>query len=242
MTTAAADERYSSQVAGTNPPDQQSAPQVINTEVSPPFINVEKFTECSIHEMLKVVDSIDDPGSLDKHTMFRNCLETVFPICNGSFEAKGLKVNPSGVKHHLKAYSEKYHMNENEIYPGFVQAVNAAFPCLQLLHAPNVRPCSHSSVYFHCVNDPSLLMQSHRGKVSQCKPDIILVPEEDVLEAHGLEENISDLDDLPLNTATKQPRCPFKWRSVHAFVECGTYKYNMEAPPETFTCQLDTPI
>ncbi|KAI6011420.1 hypothetical protein EDC04DRAFT_772217 [Pisolithus marmoratus] len=260
MMAAAADERYSSQMARTNPPGQQSAPQVINTVVSLPSISsvststcrvanvhspitrdVEKLTECSIDEMLKVflVDPIDDLGSSDKHTMFRNCLETVFPICNGSFQAKGLKANLSGVKHHLKAYSEKYRMNESEICPDFVQAVNAAFLCLQLLHAVNVRPCSHS-VYFHCVNDPSLLMHSHQGKVSQCKPDIILVPE-DVLKAHGLEENISDLDDLPLNTATKQPRCPFKWRSVRAFVECGTYKYNMEAPPETYTCQLDTP-
>ncbi|KAI6042186.1 hypothetical protein EDC04DRAFT_2971528 [Pisolithus marmoratus] len=191
--------------------------------------------------MLKafLVDCMNDPDSSYKHVLFKNCLEAVLPICNGSFQVNGLKVQPSYVKYHLKAYSEKYNMNENTLYPDFMQAVNTALLCLQLLHIPKIRPHGHSPIYFH-INDPSLLMQSHQGEISHHKPDIVLVLEQDTLQARGSEENISHPDDLPLNIATMHPQYPFRWHSIRTFVECKTSKCKMETPPETYTCQPDS--
>ncbi|KAI6002341.1 hypothetical protein EDC04DRAFT_2611920 [Pisolithus marmoratus] len=112
MAITAADKRNSSQTAGANPPDRQSIPQArvcenTSTALSPyispvssfscsdvrPWItlDVAKFTECSMDDMLNafLVDCTDDPGSSDKHFIFKNYLEAVLPLCNGTFHAKG---------------------------------------------------------------------------------------------------------------------------------------------------------
>lgn len=59
-----------------------------------------------IDDMLKafLVDISDQPPeSLDATGLLKECLESVLPICNGKFQAKGFKADPSNIKSHLAA-------------------------------------------------------------------------------------------------------------------------------------------
>ncbi|KAI6116673.1 hypothetical protein EDD17DRAFT_1510467 [Pisolithus thermaeus] len=188
----------------------------------------------SIDEMLQVFLVDCDLGSSDKDVLLKDCLEAVLPICNGSFQAMDVEVKASDVKYYLHEYSKKYSENEENLYPDFVKAANAALRCLQSLYIPGIRPCC-DSVYFHLNNSP-LLRQNHQGKVSEWKPDIILVSDDDALEACDSEKDITNPYEIAF---TEKTRPPFNWRSVRTFVASATSKRKMEAPPEVYTCQPD---
>ncbi|KAI6118354.1 hypothetical protein F5141DRAFT_1212270 [Pisolithus sp. B1] len=188
----------------------------------------------SIDEMLQVFLVDCDLGSSDKDVLLKDCLEAVLPICNGSFQAMDVEVKASDVKYYLHEYSKKYSENEENLYPDFVKAANAALRCLQSLYIPGIRPCC-DSVYFHLNNSP-LLRQNHQDEVSEWKPDIVLVSDDDALEACGSEKDITKPYEIAF---TEKTRRPFNWRSVRTFVESATSKRKMEAPPEVYTCQPD---
>ncbi|KAI6160398.1 hypothetical protein EDD17DRAFT_1875928 [Pisolithus thermaeus] len=226
MTRATVDKGDSSQMLGVNLPDRQSLPQAqiysIDENISSvgvqvanvhPWIarDVEKFAEISIDAMLKAFLWDCDLGSSDKHVLFENCLEAVLPICNGSFRAVDLEVNMSDVQYHLHEYSKKYNENEDELYTDFVKAANPALRCLR---------------------------QSHQGEVSERRPDIVLVSDQDFPGICGSESD-NDITNSHRIFTTEKPRCPFGWRSVRTFVDCKTSKRKMKAPPRVYTHQPD---
>ncbi|KAF8122574.1 hypothetical protein EV363DRAFT_1301083 [Boletus edulis] len=199
--------------------------------------DVENFQECSFDEMLKdfLVDCSDRPQeSFDgahRTRLFKECMNTVFPIYNGEAQGKNQgDIRLSKLKENLVTYSEVHGKHENELYPLFMTVANVALQYLQELEIDDLRPPKDvdddSSVCFH-VHDPSLLKQSHRGKTSDRKPDVVVyLGADSLLEGHVL---------------TKAPDKKLGWRNVRTFVEFKRSTKKMAVPPDRYTLKEITP-
>ena len=72
----------------------------------------------------------------------------------------------------LTSFSSTTAKNEKDLYDPFVKLSNTALQCLKLLEIEGMRK-TIQDLSFH-VNDPNCLLQSHNGKKSKCKPDIVI--------------------------------------------------------------------
>jgi hypothetical protein len=117
--------------------------------------------------------------------------------------------------------ADKWKQHENKLYPDFALATNTALRCLEEIEVKGIRRLD-TRVYFH-VNDPSLLTQEHKGKVSRRKPDFLLVSDDDMRNACE-DGDFLQIHDLIMKNAVKSPEVPFNWRVVRTFVECKSSK------------------
>lgn len=66
--------------------------------------DIENTQHCEVDEMLKLflLDCMDDesPTTKDPTTLFKMCLESVLPICNGRVSKNG--VNSADIRTHLE--------------------------------------------------------------------------------------------------------------------------------------------
>ncbi|KAF8129366.1 hypothetical protein EV363DRAFT_1264501 [Boletus edulis] len=249
-----------------NPPALQSMPQAKGSATISEHINtlgvkvddirqwiardVENFERCGIDKMLmdllvdctnKSRESVEDAY---KTRLFKQCLDKVLPLCNGTDKAPlvdGLK-GPHEIKEALGRYSD---MNtEKELYPQFVTAANTALLFLEKLDIEDIRSTRGSAICFQ-VQDPMVIRQRHQDHVSERKPDVIVVSENDICDEEGESGIIYSSKERFLKLATKPPSPKkmksFGWRDVRTFVEFKKAKSKMQPPPEEYYSQTSTP-
>ncbi|KAN0073650.1 hypothetical protein V8E55_012127 [Tylopilus felleus] len=250
----------------TNPPALQSTPQAKGSATISEHINtlgvkvddirqwitrdVENFEMCGIDKMLtdllvdctnKSQESVEDAY---KTRLFKQCLHKVLPLCNGTDKTPlvdGLK-GPHKIKETLGIYSEM--KTEKELYPQFVTAANTALLFLEKLDFEDIRSAGGSAVCFQ-VQDPMVIRQRHQDHVSERKPDVIVVSENDICDEQGELGTIYSPKERFLKLATEPPSPKktksFEWRDVRTFVEFKKAKSKMQPPPEEYCSQTYTP-
>ncbi|KAH7917620.1 hypothetical protein BV22DRAFT_933098 [Leucogyrophana mollusca] len=98
------------------------------------------------------------------------CLKTVLPICNGK-PVNGVKT--TDIKGHLGDYAEA--LVEKARYKPFISAFNIALEALRHTRVAGL-PDEYGEPIIFQQNDPSEMHQTHRGRTSRRKPDVVIIP------------------------------------------------------------------
>lgn len=123
-------------------------------------------------------------------------------------------------------------------------AANTALLFLEKLDIEDIRSAGGSAVCFQ-VHDPMVIRQRHQDHISERKPDVIVVSENDICDEEGESGTIYSPKERFLKLATKPPSPKktksFEWRDVRTFVEFKKAKSKMQPPPEEYCSQTYTP-
>ena len=90
------------------------------------------------------------------------------------------------------------------LYPQFVTAANTALLFLEKLDIEDVRSAGGSAVCFQ-VHDPMVIRQRRQDHVSEHKPDVIVVSENDICDEEGESGTIYSPKERFLKLATRPP-------------------------------------
>ncbi|KAH7922715.1 hypothetical protein BV22DRAFT_1070026 [Leucogyrophana mollusca] len=200
--------------------------------------DVEKYQECLPDALLAefLYDCRDPNISIDKASLYKECLAAVLPICNGEYRRKKIDpVDSSEIKAALKEYIKPQH--ETSRYAPFVRAVNCALRCLGDL-APRglIRAMDWDddrNILFH-RSDPVEIRQTHQGRVSRRKPDVVVVPWATATKAGNEDDEHAEKSDMYRTYASQPPEKAFKWADVRCAVEFKATKRKLGGVPTRY--------
>jgi len=117
-------------------------------------------------------------------------------------------------------------------YRPFVYAFNHSLRALHDIDVP-LRESSDLGLLFH-RNDPKPIIATHRGEISERKPDIVLVSLDTA--RRGLDDgDIGCWDDFALKTAGNSPQLDFQWEGPYSVAELKRVKSKLSPPPPEYT-------
>ncbi|KAG1774509.1 hypothetical protein EV702DRAFT_1280603 [Suillus placidus] len=172
--------------------------------------DVEDYQECAVDKMLEelLYHCKDDSKPLpDKSTLLDDSLKAVLPICNEGNDAQI-------IKNHLVTLVNC--TIEPPMYAPFIKAANCALGRLSELEAPGLVPYKaqkdSENILFH-LNDPSFIYQTHQGKKSKRKPDVVVV-------SHATAKKVGKSKAKAIYEAGLcKPTRKFEWTEVRTTVE-----------------------
>ncbi|KAG1774541.1 hypothetical protein EV702DRAFT_1032067 [Suillus placidus] len=172
--------------------------------------DVEDYQECAVDKMLEelLYHCKDDSKPLpDKSTLLDDSLKAVLPICNEGNDAQI-------IKNHLVTLVNC--TIEPPMYAPFIKAANCALGRLSELDAPGLVPYKaqkdSENILFH-LNDPSFIYQTHQGKKSKRKPDVVVV-------SHATAKKVGKSKAKTIYEAGLcKPTRKFEWTEVRTTVE-----------------------
>ncbi|KAG1772481.1 hypothetical protein EV702DRAFT_1033620 [Suillus placidus] len=192
--------------------------------------DVKNFEQCGADEMLEqLLEMCIDPSQSlppsQKSALLDTSLEAVLHLCNGSGVARK-------IKQHLIEFCDVE--SEKPSYSGFVQAANTALRALEKVKVPGIPDFNNdeeTKILFH-VNDPAIISQTHQGKKSIRKPDIVVVSYESAagIIPEGKSTNV-------YQSACKEPTQDhenFQWTQVRTTLELKRPKDRLPHPPSTY--------
>jgi hypothetical protein len=89
------------------------------------------------------------------------------------------------------------------------------------------------------VNDPMPIFQSHQGKQSERKPDVVIVSHKTALGATAQPE--TQQSQVPSETPCKSPKDNFQWADVLSTLEFKRTRKSLADPPAVYTTDYVVP-
>ncbi|KAH7904498.1 hypothetical protein BJ138DRAFT_904801, partial [Hygrophoropsis aurantiaca] len=180
----------------------------------------------------------DASVSVDKETLFKQCLEVVLPLANG-ISAPNQTVHPREIKNYIAEYAAT--VGELQRYAPFAGAANAALMCLGDIDIPGIRKPKSSNDCQNIIfqrHDLKEIHQTHKGHISARKPDVVVVPWEAAKQAHRGYGSHQNKKQQYLASALKNPPKSVQWQDVRCAVEFKSKKKGaLPTPPQTYTVQ-----
>ncbi|KAG1787204.1 uncharacterized protein HD556DRAFT_1503681 [Suillus plorans] len=198
--------------------------------------DVQNFEKCEADTMLQVLlarctGSSQYLSVSEKSKLLKTSLEAVLPICNVGAVAQE-------IKGHLNEFCD----TEREVatYAPFVRAANCALHELtkvNLYEVSSFKVDDKTNILLH-VNDPMPIYQSHQGKQSERKPDVVVVSHQTALDVNAHQTQDSQ---VLTETACKPPKDNFQWTGVRSTLEVKRTRKLLPHPPSAYKTDYVVP-
>ncbi|KAG2064221.1 hypothetical protein BDR04DRAFT_284843 [Suillus decipiens] len=174
-----------------------------------------------LQRLLETCTSQSLPPS-QKSTLLDTSLEAVLHLCNG----RGTKAQ--AIKKHLTKFCNS--AGERPSYPDFVQAANWTLRELEKVNVPGIPVFKddETKILFH-VNDPSFIHQTHQGKKSSRKPDVVVVSYQTAEDAAQ-----DGKSDVYASASQKPAEESFEWMKIRTTFEFKRPQKRLPRPPSTY--------
>ncbi|KAG0692389.1 hypothetical protein DFH29DRAFT_882529 [Suillus ampliporus] len=182
--------------------------------------DIEKAERCHVDTMLEVLlqRASLDPKT-EQHDLLGRCLQAVLSVCNWTATPAGKAPDKDFHSSCIKDALDNYVLQgvEEDYYGPFITATNIALACLDNIEIKGMCAASGKPEIILQMNDMEMT-QSHQNKISQRRPNVVILPFQSSCEAFPDDDILGDMEHILKNTI-REPETKLLWKNVLALIE-----------------------